>query len=109
MLIHLHDLDTSIGAVADGEICRKNELWKAEGAIAGLVEAFDERDVEVGSIVAAEPEIHESVDPWMATFEDHRPSVDRPLGSIGVRYGLVDSATWNKAFWLLPHFWLCEK
>jgi hypothetical protein len=108
VLIHLDNLDTSIGAIADGEVCRKNELWKAECAVAGLVEARDERDVKVGSIVAAEREIDESIGPCMATFEDHRPSVDRPCGSIGVRYGLVHSATWNKAFWSLPDLW-CEK
>jgi hypothetical protein len=65
----------------------------------------DERDVEVGSIVAAEREIDESIGPRMATFEDHRTSVDWPLCSIGVGYGLVNSATWNKAFWLIPDQW----
>ena len=55
MLIYLDNLETSSRPVADRDICRKSEFREAECTIAGLVEAINEGDVEVGGIIAAEP------------------------------------------------------
>ena len=105
MLVHLDNLDTSIRAIADLQICRKGDPRKAECAIASLVEAIDKGDVEVGGVIAADGEIDECIGPRMASSEDHRTSVDWPLGSVGVRYGLVYSTTCKPASWSIAVRW----
>lgn len=69
-LIYLDDLDRSIRTVHDGYIGRERNSREAEGAIAGLIEAIDKGNVEVGGVVAAKAKVDECVGPLMATSED---------------------------------------
>jgi hypothetical protein len=92
----LDNLNASIHAFGDRQICRKNDFGEAKCAISGLIEAVDKRDVEIGGIVTAESEINKCVRPLMAAHKDQGTSVKGPFSSIGVGGGLVDSTAWKK-------------
>ena len=91
----LNDLETSVRPLTNRQTGWKNELGEAKGSIAGLVEAFDKRDVERGGIVSAECEVDIGKSPRMRRLKGERTAIQWPLSSIVVRNGLVYPATWK--------------
>ncbi len=93
MFVHLNDLDACIRAVTYRSVCRYGDLRYAERSVTSLIEAFDKGYVEICGIVSTESQIDERIRPWMAGIYGDGTSVKGPLGSVGIRYGLIDPAT----------------
>lgn len=84
MLVHLNHLDTCIRAILYRRVWRNGNPRYAKSPIAGLIEAFDEGDVEIRGVGAANGKVDEHVCPWVAGVNGDGTTVKRPLGSVGV-------------------------
>lgn len=68
-------------------------MWETERAVGGLVEGFDERDVEATDF-CAETEVDVGLRPWVRGFEGNGAAGEGPFGAVRVGAGgLVDAAT----------------
>jgi len=80
---NLDNLNTCIGSLGDLQAREHGlrDLWEAESAIAGLVEALNESNVKGGHVVA-DTEIDICVGPWVRSSIDDAAAVKRPGGTV---------------------------
>lgn len=88
-LSNLNDLNARIRALGQAQGFRYGHGWEAESPVSGLVETFDERDVEDGGVVTTQTQIDVRKSPQMMNVQEQGAALQRPFRAIVVGFGLV--------------------